>query len=536
MRSEEIKLLHPFYVALNQRSVGLPPVQIPEPLDTADEADLDRLQQWFSDIDKYVEAYHLREVLQTGFSLDADGLIALIARHQAAGNKEDRHRDKLDFLLTQYLALAIPPDMQTPEVEDAAGVLEPILGDRNAFAWMHGLEACITQLNSCHDLKEFMDRGMFERGRELKVAAGEVYFSAPAQLAFTRFNFLLRRGFIRLLFADLHAIRHALAELESLHASEIDATAAGLSASEPIRNIATLCTQWEKPFQGKHSDKQWIEQVVQLGTLLPTAIEQARIKNASAASKLVADPAMELPSETPVALEADNVFAAHATRTSGEAAPSASPVEQHSSAMSQAQSSRAVSHQAKPDVSEEGKPRPAAKKTVVSAPPQTEEDSAESEAESAAAPVSAPAPVEPNFGIELDLRQTEIAAQLQSADAGKLAVVHVGNAKISMPSWLVAAFQGKADATAVLLRRAATVTAMLSAAQAAGETKDGDATDAGLVNFARSELVRLQEKVKHARQSKDPGAVNLSACVRSLTAVLEQAETRARSKTAKTRA
>ena len=41
----------------------------------------------------------------------------------------------------------------------------------------------------------------------LKEAAGQMFYDPAALVAFCRFNFLLRRAFIRMLHADLSAVR-----------------------------------------------------------------------------------------------------------------------------------------------------------------------------------------------------------------------------------------------------------------------------------------------------------------------------------------
>ena len=52
-----------------------------------------------------------------------------------------------------------------------------------------------------------MEKGLLEQGRLLKDEAGPMFYDPAALVAFCRFNFLLRRAFIRMLHADLSAVR-----------------------------------------------------------------------------------------------------------------------------------------------------------------------------------------------------------------------------------------------------------------------------------------------------------------------------------------
>ena len=59
-----------------------------------------------------------------------------------------------------------------------------------------------------------MEERLLEQGRLLKDSAGCMFYDPAALVAFCRFNFLLRRAFIRLLHADLSAVRQAVEALE----------------------------------------------------------------------------------------------------------------------------------------------------------------------------------------------------------------------------------------------------------------------------------------------------------------------------------
>ncbi len=55
-----------------------------------------------------------------------------------------------------------------------------------------------------------MEHGLLEQGRLLKDSAGDMFYDPAALVAFCRFNFSLRRAFIRMLHADLNAVKTAV--------------------------------------------------------------------------------------------------------------------------------------------------------------------------------------------------------------------------------------------------------------------------------------------------------------------------------------
>ena len=77
------------------------------------------------------------------------------------------------------------------------------------------LEQYIQAANKAPSLNELLTGGILDKGRKLKTSAGEAYFVPAAMVAFTRFSFLMRRVFFRLMHQDLNAIMDGLRELES---------------------------------------------------------------------------------------------------------------------------------------------------------------------------------------------------------------------------------------------------------------------------------------------------------------------------------
>jgi hypothetical protein len=94
-----------------------------------------------------------------------------------------------------------------------------------------------------------MEDGLLEQGRLVKDSAGCMFYDPAALVAFCRFNFLLRRAFIRMLHADLTAVREAINTLEEKGVKTVDCRRAGFSAAETTSQLRSFCENWRQPFQ-----------------------------------------------------------------------------------------------------------------------------------------------------------------------------------------------------------------------------------------------------------------------------------------------
>ncbi len=528
-RREEVRHLHTFYVALNRRFALAPAApELPRQPDSGDTADVERVEEWFGQVDGRAEAYQLRELLQTGFQLDGAGLAALVARHLRATATSDAHRDKLDFLLVQLLAQEIPPDTQDANHTGVAAVLQPILGDSRNFQWMDHLDGCVRQVSVCRSLREFMDLRLFDRGRELKMTAGPVYFTAPAMLAFTRFNFLVRRGFIRLLLADLKDIRDALVQLESAGVTVLDASSAGLSNSEPLKSIARLCKQWERPFQGKHSEQDWIYRVIEMRALVTAAASEARLTPPPPEAVVEpADKSALVPA--PVATAAPAVIAGPARMAEFAVVPQPADVEPPLAEPVPPQIAVKLAGERAATPAPTAAPKPATVTaasepvTALTKPAKTPATAVSKPVPASQVPAATPAGVPDAPDVVLDTLPAQIAVQLESARPGKSAAVTVGEAKVSLASWEVAAFMDTANVSAAAVQRAVALRAMLSA------VKPQKAVLLAWLEAGNAEITSLREQAAAARQSGDTdAAMALSMSARSLVTAVEQAQKRAR--------
>src|SRR5215467_3264158 len=187
-----IRRLLPVYAHLaEQFHLAEPPVRDVRELRGNDQAAIDSMAQWMDMIDDNAEAHHFRQVLQSS-SLDSpeDKLAALI--HRFLAKDDTRTRDKLDFCLTQYLAVCAPPLLYQvePSLEEVAQVLQPVLGAQSAElpAWLEPLETLVQELRDCQSLKQLEERRIIENGRQLKKMAREKHATTSTLAAFTRFN------------------------------------------------------------------------------------------------------------------------------------------------------------------------------------------------------------------------------------------------------------------------------------------------------------------------------------------------------------
>jgi hypothetical protein len=106
-----------------------------------------------------------------------------------------------------------------------------------------------------------------------------------------------------------------------------------------------------------------------------------------------------------------------------------------------------------------------------------------------------------------------------------MTTVKVGNARILMSSWEVAAFVTEDGPSAEDLRRAVVARTLVnSALETARESGNATALDRAL-SVARIEVTRLQERVDVAKQAKDTeAAVNLGISTKRLLSALDEAE------------
>ena len=257
---QEARLVYPIYAALATQfdlaplpyaSGELPPEK---PSREAFDGDL----KWLAALDQKVLAYQIRQLPSQILNGSEASLRALIHRQLRKADKTNADRDKIDLLLVQYFVMCAAVDLLHKEVAlgDVVRVFTPVLveADATPLEWCEPLDKIIEKTKNCHSLRDMMEEGLLEQGRMLKDAAGPMFYDPAALVAFCRFNFLLRRAFIRMLHADLSAMRSAVESLESKGVKTVDCRRAGFSAAETTMQLRYFCENWRQPFQKDYTE------------------------------------------------------------------------------------------------------------------------------------------------------------------------------------------------------------------------------------------------------------------------------------------
>jgi hypothetical protein len=291
-----IRRLLPVYAQLAEEfHLADPPVKDFRDLRGTDQAAIDSVVNWMDMIDAHAEAHHFRQVMQSS-AVDApeDKLAALIHRFQ--GKTDERDRDKLDFCLTQYLAVCAPPLLYQvePSLDDVARVLQPVLGDGKVELpeWLQPLDELIQEMRGCQSLRHFEEKKIIEKGRELKKMTRGRETSNSTLAIFTRFNFLLRQNTFRLLQADIQSVEKLLDRMEEWQVETLDCTSLGLSAEESLSSLRQLCENWKRPSVTEYTQFQF-GRLLQLHAVLDRAygssegIAEVRIRKLTRQVELV---------------------------------------------------------------------------------------------------------------------------------------------------------------------------------------------------------------------------------------------------------
>jgi hypothetical protein len=481
----EARQAYPLYAALASQfnlaplphPLGeLPPVRPPrETFDT----DL----KWLEDVDAKVMAYQIRQLPSEILNASDETLRAVLHRQLRKQKKTPPDRDKIDLLLVQYFALCAPEDLYRKEIrlEDAAQVLEPVLGhtDVSRVEWAGPLDKILAKVADCESLRDMMEHGLLEQGRLLKESVGDAFYQPAALVAFCRFNFLLRRAFIRMLHADLSAVRHAVEILDAGGVKTVDCRRAGFSAAETTIQLRYYCENWKQPFHKDYTEtsvSRAFEQLLALRADLEEAV--ARVQSTGAPAKNAAE---TKPAEVKQARE---------STTTQNVAPQ----------------TKAVPPAAAVQVSPSSKPAAAA----------------------ATASNSSAQPAEGSGSLETIKCLETIWEQLIAAPPSRgrsMSTVVLHDTKVLLSSWEVAAFVDKGNQEAEDLRRAVVARALLAVAMDQRK-RSGDLNGLGsALTHAKDEVSYFQGRVETAKREKNTeAAVNLGISTKRLLSFIEEAE------------
>jgi len=149
----------------------------------------------------------------------------------------------------------------------------------------------------CKNLDELLHGGVLEQGRKAKGLAGDLFYLPVALAAFTRFGYLMRRAFFRLMLGDLNLIFDGLTELEDKGVTTIDCRRAQFSAQEPIIRLRMICQSWKVMFQAEYSSGSPLRMLVDLRASVEHALGRGKTEvdakaKPAAAAKPAAKPAV----------------------------------------------------------------------------------------------------------------------------------------------------------------------------------------------------------------------------------------------------
>jgi len=280
--------LHPIYAELAREFVIDVPAsaELEAGVETPAPESVVQAQQWLNHMDEKIQVHQLRQFLQTSSVVDNDGLVALLQHFLGKTPRTDSARDKIDFLLVQYFSQAAPTDLDDNSADLAyvAQGMEPVLGkvELKAPVWLNALDRVLDSARRCRSLDELLHGGVLEQGRKAKAQAGDLFYLPIALVAFTRFGYLMRRVFFRLMLADLNNILDGLAELDERGVETIDCRRAQFSDKEPIIRLRMICQSWKVMFQAEYSSGQPLRMLVDLRASVEAALGKGSGEVASA--------------------------------------------------------------------------------------------------------------------------------------------------------------------------------------------------------------------------------------------------------------
>lgn len=250
---------------------------------------VEQAHQWLDHMDGVIQVHQLRQFLQTNSLVTQLSLMALLQHFLAKATKTDVVRDKVDFLLVQYFSQIAPTGVNDAEVDLAyvAQAIEQVVGqvELKPPVWLNALDRVLDSARRCRSLDELLHGGILEQGRKAKGLAGELFYLPIALVAFTRFGYLMRRVFFRLMLGDLNIILDGLTELEEKGVETIDCRRAQFSAQEPILRLRMICQSWKVMFQAEYSSGSPLRMLVDLKASVEHALGHGKGAETDAKTK-----------------------------------------------------------------------------------------------------------------------------------------------------------------------------------------------------------------------------------------------------------
>lgn len=542
----EARLVYPLYSYLAiEFHLSVPPVH-ESSLSTACPASdvFEKVVRWLDAMDSQIRPNQLRQLLHSIKDVKPQCLRALILRVLRRNEKTPTDRDNVDLLLATYFALCAPEDLYSCEITlaDVAQVLRNVVADADAteLEWCAPLNQVLEAMKQCQGLGPVFASKLLEKGRELKDAAGFMFYDPAALVAFTRFNFLARRSFFRLLHADLRAIREGLTELERRGIFAVDCRSAGLGMQEATAHLREISLSWRQPVSADYADgsaNRTFEQLLAIRAaveralgIVPLESKPLQIGPAPQRSSLTKEPAVALRSAQPEATPS--------VAQTGKSAPTASISDGKP---------QAKPNGGNPNFSDSLQPPGAGtsqKKVVVdSAEPSRTTKSAQAPA-SARKPEAAAVPTPPDkkqnsqasaahskadvLSPALEKCLENIWEQLIESPPSRgrsMSTVTLGEARILLSAWEVNAFVSDGGQLSEDLRRAVAARALIALAREEQKASGDRHRLDEVLALGRDEMKYLQGRVDQAQRTKNTeAAVNLGISARRLLSAMEEAQ------------
>ena len=299
-------------------------------IETPGKEAVEMANQWLDQMDNAVQVHQLRQFLQTSSLVNQQQLLYLLQHFLGKNAKGDVVRDKIDFLLVQYFSQIAPTGLNDEEVDLAyvAHAMEPIVGqvELKPPVWLNSLDRVLESARRCKSLDELLHGGVLEQGRKAKGLAGELFYLPIALVAFTRFGYLMRRTFFRLMLGDLNTILDGLTELEDKGVQTIDCRRAQFSAQEPIIRLRMICQSWKVMFQAEYSSGSPLRMLVDLRASVEHALGRGKTAETGAKPRPASAPAAKaVAAVKPASKPAPAPKAAAAAASAGGAHAAAKP-------------------------------------------------------------------------------------------------------------------------------------------------------------------------------------------------------------------
>jgi HPt (histidine-containing phosphotransfer) domain-containing protein len=499
----EARNAYPLYAALatqfNFGPLPYPAGELPPQRPTREV--FDSVLKWLDGIDGRVRAFQIRQLPSETLNASEQNLRAFLQRQLRKQEKTTADRDKIDLLLVQYFALCAPEELYRKEIhlEDVAEVLQPVLAGADAthLDWCAPLDQILEKVAHCESLRDMMELGLLEQGRLVKESAGAMFYDPAALVAFCRFNFLLRRAFIRMLHADLSAVRQAAETLDANGVKTVDCRRAGFSAAETTTQLRYYCENWKQPFHKDYTETSVTHAFEQL-LALRADLEEALARGQAGAPAEAVSPETREPDKR---LTVDPSSKPAASVQPAPAAPEASETETAAQGPSAATSAE--------------KSAPAKSAQASAAADKTEKAASD-------------APALPAGALDKEKCLESIWEQLIAEPPSRgrsMSTIVLQNTKVLLSSWEVAAFVAEGDQEAEDLRRAVVARALL-AVSTEERKRSGDLSQLGAaLTLAKAEVSYFQGRVEQAKRAKNTeAAVNLGISTKRLLSFVEEAE------------